>query len=86
LSRETETNHEHEQPVRIVGVLPEILTEHHLNINRLENATKRNTEALIDVSKEVSLEVNGENTKYRLLSRRLNSNGSNKSKFGPGRD
>jgi hypothetical protein len=33
---------------------------------------KKNTETLIDVSKEVSLEINAEKTKYMLLSRHQN--------------
>jgi hypothetical protein len=33
----------------------------------------RNTEAVIDASKEVGLEVNTENTKYILLSHQQNS-------------
>jgi hypothetical protein len=33
---------------------------------------KKNTETLIDASKEVGLEVNVEKTKYRLLSRNQN--------------
>jgi hypothetical protein len=32
------------------------------------NTTKRNTEALVDASKEVDLEVNREKTKYILMS------------------
>jgi hypothetical protein len=54
---------------------------------------KKNTQTLIDVSKEVGLEVNSEKTKYMLLSRHQNAgqnqsskvqmfeNDSNKSKF-----
>jgi hypothetical protein len=34
---------------------------------------KKNTEALIDASKEVSLEVNTEKTKYMLLSHHQNA-------------
>jgi hypothetical protein len=34
---------------------------------------KENTEALIDASKEVGLEINIEKTKYMLLSRRQNA-------------
>jgi hypothetical protein len=37
------------------------------------NIRKSNTEALIDASKEVGLEVNTENTKYISLSRHQNS-------------
>jgi hypothetical protein len=37
------------------------------------DTTKRNTEALIDATKEVGLEVNTEKTKYMLLSRRQNA-------------
>jgi hypothetical protein len=37
------------------------------------NTMKENTEALIDASKEVGLEVNAEKTKYMLLSRRQNA-------------
>jgi hypothetical protein len=33
------------------------------------NTIKKNTEALLDVSKEVCLEVNPEKTKYMLVSR-----------------
>jgi hypothetical protein len=45
------------------------------DMNPLEddlNTPKRNTEALIDASKEVGLEVNAEKTKYTLLSRHKN--------------
>jgi hypothetical protein len=37
------------------------------------NAIKKNTETLIDVSKEVGLEVNAEKTKYMLLTRHQNA-------------
>lgn len=44
------------------------------DVNVLEvNMTKRNTEALIEASKEVGLEVNTENTKSILLSHYQNS-------------
>jgi hypothetical protein len=33
------------------------------------NSTKKNTEALLEASKEVGLEVNPEKTKYMLISR-----------------
>jgi hypothetical protein len=33
------------------------------------DTTKKNTEALLDASKEVGLEVNQEKTKYMLVSR-----------------
>jgi hypothetical protein len=36
------------------------------------DTTKKNTETLIDASKEVGLEVNTEKTKYMFLSRRQN--------------
>jgi hypothetical protein len=36
------------------------------------NIIKKNTETLIDASKEVGLEVNAEKTKYILLSRHKN--------------
>jgi hypothetical protein len=35
------------------------------------DTTKRNTETLIDASKEVGLEVNTEKSKYMMLSRHL---------------
>jgi hypothetical protein len=37
------------------------------------NTIKKNTETLIDASKEVGLEVNAEKTKYMLLSRHENA-------------
>jgi hypothetical protein len=37
------------------------------------DAIKKNTETLIDASKEVGLEVNAEKTKYTLLSRHQNA-------------
>jgi hypothetical protein len=37
------------------------------------DAIKKNTETLIEVSKEVGLEVNTEKTKYMLLSRHENA-------------
>jgi hypothetical protein len=37
------------------------------------NAIKKNTETLIDASKEVGLEANTEKTKYMLLSRHQNA-------------
>jgi hypothetical protein len=42
------------------------------DVNLLEDnidTTKRNTETLIDASKEVGLEINVEKSKYMLLSR-----------------
>jgi hypothetical protein len=36
------------------------------------DTVKKNTEALLDASKEVALGVNGEKTKYMLMSRRQN--------------
>jgi hypothetical protein len=38
---------------------------------------KKNTQTLIDVSKEVGLEVNTEKTKYMLLSRHQNAEQNN---------
>jgi hypothetical protein len=46
------------------------------DVNLLEdniNTIKKNTEAIIDASKEVGLEVNTEKTKYMLLSRHHNA-------------
>jgi hypothetical protein len=45
------------------------------DVNQLEDniTIKRNTETLIDASKDVGLEVNIENTKYILLSHHQNS-------------
>jgi hypothetical protein len=37
------------------------------------DTVKKNTETLIDASKEVGLEINVEKTKYMLLSRHQNS-------------
>jgi hypothetical protein len=37
------------------------------------DAIKKNTETLIDASKKVRLEVNGEKTKYMLLSHHQNA-------------
>jgi hypothetical protein len=47
-------------------------------VNLLENnipvdTIKKNTETLIDASKEVGLEVNAEKTKYMLMSRHQNA-------------
>jgi hypothetical protein len=38
-----------------------------------DNTIKKNTQTLIDASKEVCLEVNTEKTKYMLLSRQQNA-------------
>jgi hypothetical protein len=38
-----------------------------------KDIVKKNTEVLIDVSKEVGLEVNTEKTKYKLLSHHQNA-------------
>jgi hypothetical protein len=43
---------------------------------------KKNTETLIDASKEVSLEVNTEKTKYMLLSRHQNAGQNHDIKIG----
>jgi ribosomal protein S2 len=43
---------------------------------------KKNTETLIDASKEVGLEVNAEKTKYMLLSRPQNAGQNNNIKIG----
>jgi hypothetical protein len=40
---------------------------------RLVDNIKKNTQTLIDASKEVGLEINTEKTKYMLLSRHQNS-------------
>jgi hypothetical protein len=58
--------------VHIVVTLP---TSVSLSIlaHELINAVKRNTQSLIDASKEVGLEVNTKKTKYMLLSRHQNA-------------
>jgi hypothetical protein len=43
---------------------------------------KKNTETLIDASKEVGLEANAEKTKYMLLSRHHNAGQNHKIKIG----
>jgi hypothetical protein len=42
------------------------------DINVLEYTINRNTETLINASKEVGLQVNADKTKYMLLSRHQN--------------
>jgi hypothetical protein len=44
-----------------------------MNLRDNINIVKKNTETLIDASKEVGLEVNTEKTKYMLLSRHQNA-------------
>jgi hypothetical protein len=46
------------------------------------NTIKRNTETLIDASKEVGLEVIAEKTKYMLLSRHQNAGRNHDIKIG----
>jgi hypothetical protein len=43
------------------------------DVDLLGDNIKKNTETLIDASKEVGLDVNAENTKYMLLSRHQNA-------------
>jgi hypothetical protein len=49
--------------LKFIRVAASIALGHNLD------TTKKNTETLIDVSKEVRLEINVEKTKYMLLSR-----------------
>jgi hypothetical protein len=48
------------------------------------DATKKDTETLIDASKEIGLEVNTKKTKYLLLSRHQNAGQNHDIKIGNG--
>jgi hypothetical protein len=52
------------------------------DVNLLGGTIKKNTQTLIDASKEVGLEVNTEKTKYMLLSRHKNAGQNHDIKIG----
>jgi hypothetical protein len=52
------------------------------DVNLLKSTRNKNTETLIDISKEVGLEVNVERTKYMLVSRDQNAGQNREIKIG----
>jgi hypothetical protein len=64
---------EKEEGLKLNGISTLVLADDGNLLGKNINAIKKNTEALIGTSKEVSLEVNAEGTQYMLMSHHQNT-------------